>query len=49
MAEAETNDVAFLQELRERVQDGFNRKDVGQIDYALKMIDDWIDELTANK
>lgn len=42
------NDIAFLNELRGRVQDGFNRRDVGQIEYALKMIDDWIDELTTN-
>lgn len=43
-----TNDLSFLKELRSRVQDGFARRDVGQIEFALKMIDDWIDELTPN-
>lgn len=43
-----TDDLSFLTELRERVQDGFDRRDVGQIEFALKMIDDWICELTPN-
>ena len=42
------DDIAFLKELRGRVRDGFDRRDVGQIEFALKMIDDWIDELTPN-
>jgi hypothetical protein len=42
-------DLAFLKELKVRLQDGRERKDSTQIDYALKMIDDWIDELNNNK
>lgn len=45
----ETNDLGFLKELRYRVQIGFDENDIAQIEYALKMIDDWIDELTPNK
>jgi hypothetical protein len=39
-------DADFLMELRDRMLDGFSG-DVCQRDYALKMANDWIDELTG--
>lgn len=39
-------DIDFLKEIREKIQTGFDKKDPTLIEYGLKMIDDWIDELT---
>lgn len=40
-------DIKFLQEMKARVIEG--RSDITQYEMALKMIDDWIDELSQLK
>jgi len=37
--------LAFLKELKQKLVDGFEKKDPTLIQYGLGMIDDWIDEL----
>lgn len=39
------SDLCFLKEIRQKMIDGLERSDPTQIDYAKKMIEDWIDEL----
>lgn len=43
------DDICFLKELKNRIHIAFTSKDVTQIDYAFKMIDDWVDELTEKE
>lgn len=38
-------DLNFLKEIKEKISDGFERKDPTLTKYGMKMIDDWIDEL----
>lgn len=42
-------DLKFLKEIRERLNIGINEHDPTQTEFALRMIDDWIDELTGSK
>lgn len=42
------DDAAFLLEIRNHVEQGFHGKDPTLINYALKLIDDWIDELQGD-
>jgi hypothetical protein len=40
-------DLNFLREIRGHLFRGIDKRDPTEIQYALKMIDDWIDELEA--
>ena len=39
------SDLAFLREIRQKFEDGFENKDPTLVQYGFTMIDDWIDEL----
>jgi hypothetical protein len=38
-------DCSFLKEIREKLTRAFEKRDIAAREMALKMIDDWIDEL----
>lgn len=38
--------IPFLKEMKQRLKNYQNKKDITQLDMVHKMIDDWIDELT---
>jgi len=38
-------DHEFLIEIREKVQEGLDKKDPEALKYAIKMLSDWIDEV----
>jgi hypothetical protein len=40
-------DLKFLKEMRERLNDGWDRKDVTQIEFVQTMLEDWIDKLDS--
>ncbi len=38
-------DLKFLKEIRDKIVNGLDRNDPERIKYALKMVNDWIDEI----
>ena len=41
-------DLEFLKEIKGKIQEAWDKKDPTLLQYAQKMIDDWIDELEAD-
>ncbi|RQP11367.1 MAG: hypothetical protein EAS48_06380 [Chryseobacterium sp.] len=45
--EQSKNDLDFLKELQGRMKNWDEKNDCSERDYALKMVEDWIDELSG--
>ena len=41
-------DLEFLKEIKQRLETGIEKRDPEQLKYALKMVDDWIDEIETS-
>jgi predicted metalloprotease with PDZ domain len=41
---AKMGDYEFLKEIKQHLSQGINHNDPSELQYALKMIEDWIDE-----
>lgn len=41
-------DLDFIKEIRDEVQEGMDRNDPERLKYAIKMLSDWIDEIEGS-